>query len=79
MQGFLQTSARRNYSTALQFIRNAHELLEWGRKLWKDIPREERGTIFDNTFFIGVKRLLMSTLMAVYWFICGVFLGSCQM
>ncbi|KAG5653892.1 hypothetical protein H0H81_009484 [Sphagnurus paluster] len=62
MRGFLQASLGLPGSSS-EFIRHALDVLQWGSRLWKDVPREERGTIFDPTFIRGVKRLHMNILM----------------
>ena len=48
-----------------EFYRNALEILEWGSNLWKDVPSQDRGMIFEATFIRAVKRLYLKSLMEV--------------
>jgi hypothetical protein len=33
------------------------EVLDWGSRVWKDIPTSDRGCIFERTFIRGIRRL----------------------
>lgn len=43
----------------------ACKLIELGRAEWSDVPRDLRGTIFDETFLRGVQVLRMNAYMQV--------------
>lgn len=69
MRAFLAGSGKRGlYDTALEFYRSAIEVLEWGRREWKNVSPDQRGVIFDETFVIGIKRLMLGTMMDVCCF-----------
>lgn len=55
-----------NLDAAVPFYRSAFDLLTAGQTMWKDVPREDRGHIFDMTFVRDVKRLYMLSLFEVY-------------
>ncbi|EAU92339.1 hypothetical protein CC1G_00558 [Coprinopsis cinerea okayama7 len=38
---------------------NALNVLQWGREQWPDVPKNERGAVFERSFIRGVKRLKM--------------------
>ena len=46
-----------NPIAAVEFYDRAVELLEWGREAWKDVPKDLRGAIFEDTFLVGVKAM----------------------
>jgi hypothetical protein len=48
-----------------QFYRQAIEVLEWGARQWKDVPKDDRGAIFEPTFVRGIKKLYIKSLMRV--------------
>ena len=48
-----------------EFYRNAVEVLEWGARVWKDVPKSDRGAIFEPSFIRGVKRLHLKSQMKV--------------
>lgn len=64
MRGFISSSLKQ-YATALEFYRRTLDILQWGRRTWKDVPRDDRGTVFDLTFVRGVKRFYMNALLEV--------------
>lgn len=49
----------------VEFFTRAIDILEWGRRVWKDVPKDDRGAIFEVTFVRGVKRLYMSAMHQV--------------
>ncbi|KAJ7508704.1 TPR-like protein [Mycena galericulata] len=62
MQGFLGGS-NGNQCLAAQLFGNALEVIDWGRETWKDVPRADRGDIFDITFRRSVNRLFIAAVM----------------
>lgn len=65
IQGFLAKSIAEEHHIALEFLNRALDVLNWGRKAWKDIATEERGVIFCDTFLRGVKVMHMDCFMQV--------------
>ena len=51
--------------SALEYYNRVVEVLEWGRRVWKNETTEDRGIIFQDTFLRGVKCLRLDTLMKV--------------
>ncbi|KAA1471420.1 hypothetical protein DENSPDRAFT_776432 [Dentipellis sp. KUC8613] len=66
LAGFIAGGGHRNSQTAMDYYSRVLSVLEWGRHLWKDVPREQRGSIFDATFVRGVKRLFLQTFIEAY-------------
>lgn len=68
MRGFLavtfQQSGSAN-STATEFYSRAIEILKWGQRSLKAVPRKQKGAIFDPTFLIGVRSLYLNALLDV--------------
>lgn len=66
MRAFMEGSFRSLHSLELEFLNTVLDILEWGRKVFRDIPREERGTVFDLTFVRGVRNMHLHALMEIY-------------
>ncbi|RDB28672.1 Small glutamine-rich tetratricopeptide repeat-containing protein beta [Hypsizygus marmoreus] len=64
MRSFVQ-SAVTQVSTP-EFYRHVLDVLDWGNRVWKDVPRDDRGTIFDLTFIRGVRRLYLNAIWESY-------------
>ncbi|KAJ7116811.1 hypothetical protein C8R43DRAFT_902312, partial [Mycena crocata] len=62
MQGFLGGSTG-DQATAAEYFRRALDVIEWGRETWKDVPRADRGDIFDILFMRSVNRLFVAAVM----------------
>ncbi|KAG6841567.1 hypothetical protein C0991_009602 [Blastosporella zonata] len=61
MRGYLQASFKLPGSY-VEFVSDALQILEWGARVWKNVPTEERGVIFEDSFIRGVKRLYLNLL-----------------
>ncbi|KAJ3852580.1 hypothetical protein EV368DRAFT_40747 [Lentinula lateritia] len=61
--GFVISRVRNNFQLGVEFHRNALNMINWGRKVWKDVPKAERGVIFDLSFRRGVWNMYLDTLM----------------
>lgn len=66
IQAFIQNSFGR-HTAGVEFFSRAVDVLEWGRRVWKDVPKDDRGAIFEVTFVRGVKRLYLS---AMHQYLC---------
>src|SRR5260370_1105933 len=64
MKAFMCASTKQHV-TAVELYRRAVEILEWGRQMWKNVPQQTRGPIFDLTYIRAVKRFYMTALMEV--------------
>lgn len=65
MAGFLASGGSKTAKEALEYYSQALDILQWGRSIWGDVPRETRGTMFDVTFIRGVRRLFLSAFVEV--------------
>ncbi|KDQ56989.1 hypothetical protein JAAARDRAFT_194178 [Jaapia argillacea MUCL 33604] len=65
MRGFFENGLKNN-EQALKFYGWALEVLDWGRKAWKDVPSEDRGAIFESSVARGVRVLHMNTYMQAW-------------
>ncbi|KAG6911300.1 hypothetical protein DXG01_002139 [Tephrocybe rancida] len=65
MRGFL-TASFQIQGAAAEFVSDALQILQWGARVWKNVPKEERGVIFETTFIRGVKRLYLNILVETY-------------
>lgn len=63
--GFLASGGHNTSRAALEFYSQALDILQWSRTVWPEVPREERGSVFDVTFIRGVRRLFLSALVEV--------------
>ncbi|RDB28593.1 Serine/threonine-protein phosphatase 5 [Hypsizygus marmoreus] len=64
MRSFMQSTVTQ--VSCPEFYRHALEVLEWGSRVWKDVPRDDRGPIFDLTFIRGVRRLYLNAIWEAY-------------
>jgi hypothetical protein len=65
MRGFIEGGLKGNDVAKEEFYRRALDVIEWGRSTWKDVPKDDRGTIFDETFLRGLRAMHMEALMEV--------------
>ena len=65
MRAFLADSVSGNVEDGLKFYNSALEVVEWGAECWKDVPEEEKGTIFEPRFARGIKGLRLDTYLRV--------------
>ncbi|KAL0575571.1 hypothetical protein V5O48_006415 [Marasmius crinis-equi] len=63
--GFLEGGSRGNFVSEAEHIGRALEVINWGRKTWPDVPSEDRGVIFMDTFLRGVQKLHIEALVKV--------------
>ncbi|KAG2128642.1 uncharacterized protein EDB93DRAFT_1184074 [Suillus bovinus] len=66
MRGMLEGRMRDAPETGVQFLKRAIDLLEWGRNVWKNVPKDDRGAIFQDTFLRGVRSLHLKMFMDAY-------------
>lgn len=61
MQAFIESSTG-DRAVGSEFYRHIFEILEWGRRIWSDISKTDRGVVFELSFVRGVKRLYLTAL-----------------
>ncbi|KAJ7610900.1 hypothetical protein FB45DRAFT_1009828 [Roridomyces roridus] len=64
MQGFI-TGNTGKHALSAQLYSSALEVIDWGREKWKDVPRSQRGDVFDILFRRQVNRLFIAAVMDV--------------
>lgn len=65
MRGFLEAGLRGAFGVKVEFLSRAIEVLEWGRTAWKNVPVDDRGVIFEDTFIHGLRAMHLEALMEV--------------
>ena len=50
---------------SLEYYGRVIDVLDWGRRVWHNVPKDDRGAIFQPTFLRGVKRMRLSALSEV--------------
>lgn len=65
MRGYLQAALHKNFALAVQYLGYALEVLTWGRNEWKDVSKDDRGAIFQDTWVMGVQVLYINQLYQV--------------
>ncbi|OAX32805.1 hypothetical protein K503DRAFT_804927 [Rhizopogon vinicolor AM-OR11-026] len=63
MRASVEGNLREEPQAAVQYFKRALDLLEWGRTIWKDVPKDNRGAIFEDTFLTGVRGLYLKMFM----------------
>lgn len=66
MQGFFQGGLYQNHVAEVEFLGRTIEIIKWGRERFKDIRKEYRGVMFEETFLRGVQMLHLEALLKVY-------------
>ncbi|KIK02046.1 hypothetical protein K443DRAFT_6458 [Laccaria amethystina LaAM-08-1] len=61
MRAFMEKSAG-NHIVGSDFYRHALDVLEWGRQTWPNVPKAERGVIFELSFVRTVKKLCLGAM-----------------
>jgi hypothetical protein len=56
---------RHGHQAGIQHFKRVLDLLEWGRAIWKDVPKNDRGVIFEDSFVTGVRALYLKMLLRV--------------
>jgi hypothetical protein len=65
MRAWFEDVLKSNVETTIDFYTSALEVLKWGAELWKDVPFEDKGPVFQPTFIRGVKCLRLEALVKV--------------
>jgi hypothetical protein len=50
---------------AIELAKQTLDLLYWGRQVWKNGSKDDRGAIFTDTFVRGVRVIYLEALMQV--------------
>ncbi|KAF9056034.1 hypothetical protein BJ165DRAFT_1521989 [Panaeolus papilionaceus] len=63
MAGCLAFKMSRQLGAAYEYLFQTVQLLQWGQRLWHDIPTESKGVVFQQTFIRGVQRLKLEVML----------------
>lgn len=66
MKGMLESHLGGRPDTGVQFLKRVVNLLEWGRLVWKNVHKDDRGVIFEDTFLRGVRSMHLMMSMNAY-------------
>lgn len=66
MRAALEGGLRDQPQAGVQYYRRALDLVEWGRTVWKDVPKSNRGVIFEHSFLIGIRSMYLKMFMNAY-------------
>jgi hypothetical protein len=64
LQGIFAFGAQRPI-VSVEFLSRVVDVLDWGSRIWQNVPRDDRGCIFDWSFIRGVKRLQIQAVHSV--------------
>jgi len=62
MRGFVEGGMRGNHVSREEFLHRAVDVVEWGRSVWKNVSREDRGTIFEESFLRGLRAMHLEAI-----------------
>lgn len=65
MQANVEAGLQRAHELAVERYDKALAILKWGREKWKGVPKEDRGTIFEDSFVRGVRDMRLEAYMEV--------------
>jgi hypothetical protein len=60
---FIISGAKGQTKEAERIMAQAVEVLQWGRRVWANVPESDRGVIFSDTFYRGVRFMHMQQFM----------------
>ncbi|OBZ79655.1 Small glutamine-rich tetratricopeptide repeat-containing protein beta [Grifola frondosa] len=66
MRAFLESGLRSNHQLSSELYGRVVEILEWGRRAWKDVSRDDRGVVFEDSFLRGVRSMRLEVQMMGY-------------
>ena len=65
MRAIFDSQLKQAPQIAVERLKETLELLHWGRQIWRDVSKDDKGVVFESTFVTGVKSIYLETLMAV--------------
>ena len=57
---------KNNHAAGVEAYDKVLRILEWGRNEWKDVSKDERGAVLEDTFVRGVRELRLDAHIKVY-------------
>ncbi|KAH8086615.1 hypothetical protein BXZ70DRAFT_956205 [Cristinia sonorae] len=67
IRGFMEATMQNRNDVGVEFIGQALELLRWGCETWRDVPQDDKGAVFHQSFVRGVH----ARYLDVYMKACG--------
>jgi len=65
IRGFIGEGLGYPRDELVNWFRQAMDFLELGRQEWPNVPKDDRGAIFEKSFIQGVKRLHLNAYLTV--------------
>ncbi|KZP31804.1 hypothetical protein FIBSPDRAFT_1037356 [Athelia psychrophila] len=66
MRAFLEGGFRGNHALAVELLGDVLVVLDWGQRIYKDVPNEDKGAIFSHTFKRAVTCLHLDHFMQAH-------------
>ncbi|KAF8917242.1 hypothetical protein CPB85DRAFT_1431511 [Mucidula mucida] len=66
LRGLLESSLDNNTRSELEYCRQTLNVIEWGRKEFKDVPLEDKGEVFSDVFLRSVRSHYLKVLLTAY-------------
>jgi hypothetical protein len=65
MRGMFISGLGGEYAEAARLQGEAIEILNWGAQKWKNVPYEQKGSVFRPTFIVGAKSMMLEIYLNV--------------
>ncbi|KAJ7508705.1 hypothetical protein B0H11DRAFT_1966374 [Mycena galericulata] len=65
MRGFVDGNIGR-LTARVEFFKRILDVLDWGRRTFPNVSKEERGAIFEDSFIRGIRRLFIPAVLTLY-------------
>ncbi|KII91505.1 hypothetical protein PLICRDRAFT_51648 [Plicaturopsis crispa FD-325 SS-3] len=66
MRGFLEGGLKKEDQASVEYLTRALEVLNRGRQVWRNVTKEKRGVIFEDTFVRVVRSMRLHAYMEAY-------------
>ena len=55
LKAFIMGGFSHNWPDAVEWYQNVLHVIERGRKVWRNVPRKDRGEVFEDGFYLAVR------------------------
>ncbi|THH15973.1 hypothetical protein EW146_g4601 [Bondarzewia mesenterica] len=66
LKAFNKDGHKKTDAASVRLYDKVLAIQRWGRQQWSDVPRDDRGTVFDDTFVRGVRALRLDAYMEAW-------------
>ncbi|KAJ7145127.1 hypothetical protein C8R43DRAFT_1012912 [Mycena crocata] len=66
MKVILDGASRRRYDLAMEPCKCSLEVLRSLKETWRDVPKDDRGFIFEDSFLFGIQHIYIDVIMQAY-------------